>query len=129
MLKDKIVGLCKLNKITVKKLTIDLGFSEQSIYRWFKEDTLELKHLRKIANYFAKDISYFFESGETEKEHNIIQKNIDYKPEPNNEIKVLEEKVELYQKQVRYLEDHIETLKKHNYELENHLIKEKNQDN
>jgi transcriptional regulator with XRE-family HTH domain len=60
MLKDKILELCQLNKMTVKKLTIELGFSEQSIYRWFKEDNLQLKDLKKIAEYFNKDIGYFF---------------------------------------------------------------------
>jgi hypothetical protein len=64
MLKSKITGLCQLNNITVKKLSIETGFSEQSFYRWFKEDTMELKHLKIIANYFGKDLNYFFSASD-----------------------------------------------------------------
>jgi transcriptional regulator with XRE-family HTH domain len=60
LLKSKITELCESNGITVRKLAVDLGFTEQSMYRWFRVDTMEIKHLRKIADYFGKEIGYFF---------------------------------------------------------------------
>lgn len=68
-LKNKILILCGLNKMTVKQLAFRTGFSEQSYYRWFKENSMEIKHLRKIAAFFKQDISYFF----NEQDPNALQ--------------------------------------------------------
>jgi hypothetical protein len=65
MLKDKITELCQLNNVTIKKLSIDLNYSEPTFYRWFKADSMELKHLRKIAEYFNKELAYFFSNSVT----------------------------------------------------------------
>mgnify|MGYP003492897353 FL=1 len=72
MLREKIQKLCQLKSITVKRLSFEIGVSEPTIYRWFKDDSMELKYLRKIADYFEKDITYFFcseESGDKLKEY------------------------------------------------------------
>jgi transcriptional regulator with XRE-family HTH domain len=60
MIKEKIIKLCELKKITVKRLSIEIQVSEPTIYRWFKDDSLDLKYLRRIAEYFKQDLSYFF---------------------------------------------------------------------
>ncbi len=62
MLRDRIYDLLKLKNATVKDLALHLGTSEASLYRWFREDSMELKYLRGIAEYFNKDVVYFFTS-------------------------------------------------------------------
>ena len=61
MLKDKIIYLCHLNKISVRKLSIALDVSEPTLYRWFRDDSMDLKYLRKIATYFKVDIVFFLD--------------------------------------------------------------------
>lgn len=110
LLKNRILILCGLNKMTVRKLAIETGFSEQSFYRWFKEDSMEIKHLRKIAAYFKQDISYFFNNEDqtyfpeaiVEEKSEVYESNfkdkyiqvLEANMELNNEIKDLKEKLE-----------------------------------
>jgi len=75
MLRDKITGLLRIKNATVRQLAIAIGVSEPSIYRWFNEDSMEIKHLRKIAAYLGKDIGYFFDLKEVELGIDIVKEN------------------------------------------------------
>lgn len=108
MLKDKIVKLCDREKITIKRLSIEIEVSEPTLYRWFRDDSLEIKYLRKIADYFGVELNYFFASESEPKAYpHDIKSNIEAE-DPKTEyvsvikdkyIKVLEENIML-QKQV-----------------------------
>lgn len=54
--------LCQRANIPVKKMILDIGFTEQSVYRWFKEDNMETKNLKLIADYFQVDLVHFFDN-------------------------------------------------------------------
>lgn len=101
MLKNRIVDLCQLEKITVKKMTLDLGFTEQSIYRWFKENNMEIKHLQKIADYFKVDINYFFVKNE---DSNNYQKKLN---ERLAQIREPEETYNIKDKYIKVLEENM----------------------
>ena len=107
----KIKELCEKKNIKLKELAEMIGITPEGITNIIKTNSTKIDTLERIAGILNVPVTYFFD--------------IEYKPEPDGKIDILEEKIELYQKQVRLLEDHIETLKKHNKELESHLIKEK----
>ncbi len=111
MLKDRIVALCQNENITVKKMILDLKFTEQSIYRWFKKDTMEIKNLRKIADYFGKDLIYFFSN----EENNL--KN--YEKSKNIQFRLIEDKEAQYAIKDKYIEslEEISRLQKENAQL------------
>ena len=108
MLKDKIKHLCELKKITVKTLSFELGVSEPTIYRWFKDDSMEIKYLRVLAEYFGVDLTYFFSDQEARdmKEFDtslkfkrvdisLQEKNENYQSMKDKYIDVLEENAKL----------------------------------
>jgi len=101
LLKSRITKLCEENKLTVRKLAIDTGFSEQSFYRWFNEDTMELKHLRKIADYFKVDLNYFFGKNE---DSNTYQKKVNERPA---QIREPEETYTIKDKYITVLEENM----------------------
>lgn len=57
-LSNKIKELCKQNKISVRKLEIDLGFGNNYIARL--TDTMPADRAVKVAEYFGLPADYFF---------------------------------------------------------------------
>lgn len=107
----KIKDLCEKKNIKLRQLAEMIGITPEGMSNIIKTNSTKIDTLEKIANILEVPITYFFD--------------IEYKPKENDKSNILEDKIELYQKQIRYLEDHIETLKKHNTELQTHIIKEK----
>jgi transcriptional regulator with XRE-family HTH domain len=117
MLRDKITNLLRIKNETIKQLALAIGISEPSIYRWFNEDSMEIKHLRKIADYFGKDISYFFDIKE-------IKQGIDIAHQ--QKIQEVKESrmpygIDLKDKYIKILEE-LSQLHKENAELKNKLV-------
>jgi transcriptional regulator with XRE-family HTH domain len=89
MLRDKITELLKIKNATIKQLALAIDVSEPSIYRWFNDDSMDLKQLRKIADYFGQDINYFFtdQDASAEKEYDTgikFRKRVDISLKDNS---------------------------------------------
>ena len=57
MIYDKILLLCKNNKITIKDLEQVLGFGNKSLANW-KTHTPGIESVIKVANYFKVSVDY-----------------------------------------------------------------------
>lgn len=66
-LKTRITKLCEVRDVPIRKLAVDIGVTEQTMHRWFRTGTMEIKHLKKIADYFNQDMVYFFSDSAIEK--------------------------------------------------------------
>lgn len=87
-------------------MILSLGFTEQSVYRWFKEDNMEVKNLQKIADYFGVGITYFFDE---KKLNEQIEQGL------RNKVNEVRESVGLYGKNAKDLkEKYIDTLEELN---------------
>jgi transcriptional regulator with XRE-family HTH domain len=61
---ERIKELAKSQKVSLSKVAIDLGFSENLFYRW-KTTEPKARDLEKVANYFDVSVDYLL--GRTEK--------------------------------------------------------------
>ena len=60
-LESKIKELCELKDITISRLAIEIEMSQPNLYKIFKRNSIETKHLEKIAEVFGIQIGYFFD--------------------------------------------------------------------
>lgn len=118
MLKEKIIELCRLNKIPVNKLCIELGVSEPTMYKWFKTDSIKTKYLKSLADYFKVDMIYFLD----DKKLNTVFEN-----ETREKIENVRESSGLYGKDIADLKEKYMDLLEDVYKLqkENALLREK----
>ena len=57
---DKIKGMCEKEHISIKKLEEKLEMGNGTISKW-KNGNPKVKNLKKVADYFNVDISYFID--------------------------------------------------------------------
>lgn len=62
----KIRELLELKRISVRELCKKIGMSDVNLYRRFKANSIETKHLEKIAQECQVDLLYFFTENEPE---------------------------------------------------------------
>ena len=70
IIKERILKLCKLRKISLHKLEMDLGYGNGTIRKWDK-NTPNIEKIRAVANYFDVTMDYIL----GEKEKNEEDKN------------------------------------------------------
>jgi len=61
---NRIKLISEQNKLSIRKLCSELGITEVGFAKMFKNDSLKVATLDKIAKYFNVPVSYFFEEGE-----------------------------------------------------------------
>ena len=61
VLETKIKFILEKNEKTLKWLAQEIEMSEQNLYKIFKRNSIETKHLEKIAEVFGIQIGYFFD--------------------------------------------------------------------
>ncbi|EUJ64820.1 helix-turn-helix domain-containing protein [Listeria fleischmannii] len=91
---ERIQGLAKTQKISIKDLALKLGFGENTIYRW-KHQEPKGTDLAKVANYFNVSTDYLLGRTDVkgplseEEEFEVFAKNPDmerwYRNMPDNE--------------------------------------------
>ena len=58
MILKKIEDLCRKNNISIAKLEIECGIGNATIRGW-DTSSPKVENLKKVADYFGKDVSYF----------------------------------------------------------------------
>lgn len=59
----KIKSLAETKGVTIRKLAQEIGMSEQNLHKCFKRNSIETKHLEKIAQVLNVSVGYFFDEG------------------------------------------------------------------
>jgi transcriptional regulator with XRE-family HTH domain len=62
MMGDKLKKLIDDSGVNIDELALKIGVSKQTLYNWFKKDSIESKYLEIVATIFNVPISYFFEN-------------------------------------------------------------------
>jgi len=116
-LETKIKFILEKNKKTIKQLVQEIEMSEQNLYKIFKRDSIETKHLQKIADVLQISICYFFEDnflpGQVTNSGNKVNQN----DSKENEIEKLKIKIEGLEKEIESSKREVENYKERILEL------------
>lgn len=69
---QKIKELCLNKNVTIKQAALDLGMTEQAMYKIIKTNSTKIETLISIAQYFNIEPTYFFDSSSDESKHTVI---------------------------------------------------------
>jgi transcriptional regulator with XRE-family HTH domain len=67
MILNRIKFLCEQNKISVKDLATEIGVTEAGFYGFFRNNTLKVRELEKIAEKLNVSVASFFSENETKR--------------------------------------------------------------
>jgi transcriptional regulator with XRE-family HTH domain len=62
MMGEKLKKLIDDSGVNIDELAFKMGVSKQTIYNWFKKDSIESKYLEIASTIFEVPVSYFFEN-------------------------------------------------------------------
>jgi transcriptional regulator with XRE-family HTH domain len=57
---EKVKSLAEENNLPIRKLAIQIGMSENNLYKCFNRNSIEVKHLEKIAQVLKVPVAAFF---------------------------------------------------------------------
>ena len=118
-IEKKIKALLSEKNITIRALSNMINMSEANIYKCFKRNSMELKHIESIAKALDVPISYFFndeiENNSSVKNNGDKNKNITFQNNnlgDNNNVSVLlhdkEEEIERLKREIEHLNSLLE---------------------
>lgn len=103
MLFDRIKQLARNRGVSLKKVATDLGFGENTIYKW-KTQSPKAEYLEKVADYFDVTVDYLLgRNDEADMVHNMTVDealgtvmSFDGKPVTDHDKKVMKDLLESY---------------------------------
>ncbi len=100
---ERIKKLCKLKRVPIYQLAEQLGMSEAGLHKTLKNDTLQVKKLQEIADFFSVNIMIFFtdefDAGQTGS-YLALEPHLVYQSTVEKRLKRLEDQVKEIQEKI-----------------------------